>query len=238
MAPPRCLDRALVATRVTGMSDLAQDPGERFDRVRPDGSPLGRTKARADVHRDGDWHRSVHVWVSGLGEDSRPFLLFQRRGLTKDTWPGRLDATVGGHYRAGEGLDDALREVEEEIGVTVSRRELRPLGVRLCVNESEAGIRDHELQEIFLLRDDRALSAYRPHPVELAALVRLPIMPLLDLLSGADERMTAQVVTPGTDTMTTSTITADDFIPSVDRYFYRAGIAAAAALRGDRHIAV
>lgn len=218
--------------------ELAQDPAERFDLVRADGAPLGRTKARADVHRDGDWHRSVHVWVSGLGEDGASFLLVQRRGLTKDTWPGRLDATVGGHYRAGEGLDDVLREVEEEIGVAVARRDLRRLGIRLCVNESEAGIRDHELQDVFLLRDDRPLPEYRPHPIELAALIRLPITPLLDLLDDERGSIAAQAFAPGADAVTTMTITPADFIPTVDRYFYRVAIAALAALRGDRHIAV
>jgi hypothetical protein len=34
------------------------------------------------------------------------------------------------------------------------------------------------------------------------------------------------------------TFHADDFIPNVDRYFYRVAIAADAAWRGARHIAV
>src|SRR5918992_5130264 len=124
---------------------LAQDPRELFDVVRADGLPLGIRKARAEVHRDGDWHRSVHVWVAGR-DDGGPFLLCQRRGLGKDTWPGKLDATVGGHLRAGEDLDEALREVEEEIGVAVGRADLRPLGERLCASEAEPGILDRELQ--------------------------------------------------------------------------------------------
>src|SRR5687767_2706683 len=102
----------------------AQDPRELFDVVTADGRPTGRTKARAEVHRDGDWHRSLHVWVAGIGEDGEPFLTFQRRGFGKDTWPGLLDATVGGHYRAGEGLTEALREVEEEIGLRVTAGDL------------------------------------------------------------------------------------------------------------------
>src|SRR5690242_15381466 len=96
---------------------VAQDPAELFDVVRYDGTPTGVVKPRAAVHRDGDWHRAVHVWVTGLGPAGEPFLLAQRRSTAKDTWPGRLDATVGGHYRAGEGLAEALRETEEEIGV-------------------------------------------------------------------------------------------------------------------------
>ncbi|MCC6315401.1 MAG: NUDIX domain-containing protein, partial [Thermomicrobiales bacterium] len=109
---------------------LAQNPGELFDIVRADGSPTGLTKPRASVHRDGDWHRSVHVWVAGIDPDNEPWLMFQQRGAGKDTWPGRLDATVGGHFGAGETLRDALREVREEIGVEPHFDLLRPLGVR------------------------------------------------------------------------------------------------------------
>ena len=113
---------ALLATdreeTIDAMSDplAAQDPGELFDVVTADGQPTGRVKTRAEVHRDGDWHRAVHVWVTGIDEHG-PFLLFQRRSLLKDTQPGKLDATVGGHYRAGETLAETLREVEEEIGI-------------------------------------------------------------------------------------------------------------------------
>jgi hypothetical protein len=34
--------------------------------LKPSGAPTGVFKARADVHRDGDLHRTLHLWlVSG-----------------------------------------------------------------------------------------------------------------------------------------------------------------------------
>jgi isopentenyldiphosphate isomerase len=215
-----------------------QDPGELFDVVRADGALTGITKTRAAVHRDGDWHRSVHVWVFGVGEGGEPFLLFQRRSHHKDTWPGRLDATVGGHYRAGESLADALRETEEEIGVAVSLDELRYLGVHVCANEAEPGILDRELQDVFLLRDDRPLTAYRPHPVELAGLVRLPVRDLLGLFAGDIASVAGKSIAPGNALTEPALVTQDDFIPNIDRYFYRVAIAARLALRGEAHVAV
>jgi UDP-glucose 4-epimerase len=157
--------------------EAAQDPDERFDVVDEDGRPTGRVKRRADVHRDGDWHRAVHVWVAGRGPDAQAFLLFQRRGLGKDTWPGRLDATVGGHLRAGEDVRQALREVEEEIGVVADPTVLLPLGRRRVVHE-HAGVSDRELQDVLLLVDDRPLTAYRPQRAEVAALVRFDLRDL------------------------------------------------------------
>lgn len=36
---------------------------EYFDLLSPTGEPLGITKERNAVHRDGDWHPSVHIFV-------------------------------------------------------------------------------------------------------------------------------------------------------------------------------
>jgi isopentenyldiphosphate isomerase len=216
---------------------VAQDPSELFDVLRADGEPTGQVKRRADVHRDGDWHRSVHVWVAG-SEDRQSFLLFQRRGLNKDTWPGRLDATVGGHYRHGETLADALREVEEEIGIEVREEDLRRLGVRLCASESEPGILDREIQDLFLFRDDRPLTAYRPDPAELDALVRLSIDDLFELFAGDVVEIAGANIRPGETSVTTVTINRDDFIPTSNYYFYRVAIAVQRALAGERHVVV
>jgi isopentenyldiphosphate isomerase len=58
--------------------------------------PMGR-KARSKVHAEGDWHRAVHVWLV----DREGGLLLQRRSEHKDTFPGRLDVSVGGHIESG-----------------------------------------------------------------------------------------------------------------------------------------
>ena len=167
-----------------------------------------------------------------------PFLLMQRRGLEKDTWPGRFDATVGGHLRAGEDVADALRESEEEIGIVVELADLRFLGTRIAVNESEPGIRDRELQSVYLLRDDRPLDAYHPSPYELAALVKLPLLPLLDFLAEETGDLTVESMSAETAEVRYVTATPDDFIPNVDRYLYRVAIAVSLALRGESHLSV
>lgn len=149
--------------------NFAQDPDELFDVVNEDGSPTGKVKRRADVHRDGDWHRAIHVWVYGVDADG-PFVLFNQRGLLKDTWPGYLDVTVGGHLSAGEDAGQALREVEEEIGIVADEGRLRFLTTRRAVDDVE-----RELQEVFLYRDDRPLTGYQPNPAELEGLVRMPV---------------------------------------------------------------
>jgi isopentenyldiphosphate isomerase len=215
----------------------AQDPDEPFDVIHADGRPTGRVKSRAAIHRDGDWHRAVHIWITGI-DNGAPFLTFQRRASRKDTWPDRYDATVGGHYRAGETLAEALREVKEEIGLTPDPGQLRPLGVRVCANEVERGIIDRELQDVFLLRDDRPLIEYHPNPAELAALARFPLPTLIPFLAGEVTPVRGESFTAGDQAAMPTIASSDDFIPSIDRYFLRVALAAHNALRGDRYVTV
>jgi isopentenyldiphosphate isomerase len=216
---------------------IAQDPDELFDVVTFDGQPTGVVKRRADVHRDGDWHRAIHVWITGIDETG-PFLIFQRRGMEKDTHPGKFDATVGGHYGAGETVVEALREVEEEIGIEVALGDLTYVGIRVCIAEPSSGVIDHELQDVFLLRDDRTLTSYRPNPAELAAIVQCPLEPLLGFLAGDRDSIPTRSIAPGSTTIECDIATAEDFILRHDRYSYRVAIAAERLLAGERHIAV
>src|SRR5687768_10458935 len=119
--------------------DPFTNPDELFDVLDAAGRPTGRVKRRADVHREGDWHRALHCWVLDLSEEGRPCLLYQRRGAHKDTWPARLDVTVGGHYASGETLAEVVREVEEEIGQAVSADALIRLGTRQVVSDGGGG---------------------------------------------------------------------------------------------------
>ncbi|GIW03743.1 MAG: DNA mismatch repair protein MutT [Thermomicrobiales bacterium] len=216
----------------------AQDPHELFEVVTAAGIGTGQRKPRYAVHRDGDWHRAIHVWLVCHDGNGQPCLVFQRRGLEKDTWPGYLDATVGGHVRAGERLEDTLRETEEEIGLAVEPKRLRWLGVRIAVTEREPDVRDRELQDVFLVLDEPPLTELRPNPDELEALVSVPIDGVLALFAGECEAVEGIGLGSVRRVLHPVTVRLSDFIPSVDRYPYRMAIAARHVLRGERHVAI
>ena len=228
------------APKATGTDGSGTDPytnpDELFDVCDASGQPTGRTKRRADVHRDGDWHRSFHCWVTSEG-GPEPAVLLQRRGLHKDTWPGRLDVTVGGHYSAGEDLPDVLREVEEEIGRPVHLEELVRLGRRPSVSEQQVGIRDRELQDVYLWRSTAPLDSYKPQPVEVDSLLEAPLTSLLQLLAGQRSRVATRRLTPDGG-ISAVEITAQDFIPTLDQYFFRVAVAIDHALRGYPYLVV
>lgn len=221
--------------RVVG---VAQDPDEPFEVVTAAGRGTGLIKARAEVHRDGDWHRAIHVWIAGRDNAGEPFLIFQRRGSLKDTWPDHFDATVGGHVRAGESWEETLREVDEEIGISIQGLTLLALGRRLCANEASDGIIDREVQEVFLLIDDRPLGDYRPNPVELSGLVRFPLMALIAFLAGEETHVQGESIAAGANSTELVLVEPDDFIPTVDNYCLRMAIAVANVLRGDRYVMI
>ncbi|KAL7533682.1 hypothetical protein ACHAXR_008071 [Thalassiosira sp. AJA248-18] len=123
--------------------NLAQDSSELFDLYPPPPSvshynsiitrdwgdsyfpspmPTGKVKERGRVHLDGDWHRSVQVWIvhadNTQGDDKKNVrVLLQRRSPYKDTHPNQLDVSCAGHVNAGDDiLATTMRELEEELG--------------------------------------------------------------------------------------------------------------------------
>ncbi len=128
---------------------------ELLDVFDEQGARLG-VRTRGDVHREGLWHRCLHLWVvTDAGE-----VLLQRRARTKAAWPGMLDATAAGHLTAGETVLDGLREAEEELGTGFGAAEVRPLGVRSVADRPVRGTLNREFQHVFVARSELALEAW------------------------------------------------------------------------------
>ena len=164
MAPPEPL-------RDRGEALARREADEPLDVVDPEGRPTGVIKARREVHRDGDLHRAFHLWI--VDGDGR--VLIQRRSGFKDTGAGKLDVTVGGHLRAGEYWPQALREVEEEIGLAVEVTDLHALGTFRSERRYEDGTVDRELHETFAMRTTRPLHAFRLDSREVEVLYAVPL---------------------------------------------------------------
>ena len=82
---------------------------------------LGIRKMKSEAHRDGLWHRAAHIWIY----NSKGEILLQLRAKNKELYPGVWDTAAAGHVGAGEEpVDAALREVKEEIGLSVIKGNL------------------------------------------------------------------------------------------------------------------
>jgi isopentenyl-diphosphate Delta-isomerase len=140
---------------------------ELIDVLTPDGAPTGSRKPKPEIHRDGDWHLSVHIWIRA--SDGR--LLIQRRSLTKENNPGLWDVSVAGHVSAGENaVTSALREVEEEIGLQLRAEELIPIArLRETAVLRDGRYIDNEYHQIFLVHRDVELETLTLQPGEVDA---------------------------------------------------------------------
>ncbi|MEK3883438.1 NUDIX domain-containing protein [Paenibacillus sp. PL2-23] len=193
------------------------------------------TATRADTHARGYWHRSFHCWLARRDGDRR-YVRFQLRQLTKDTNPGCFDITAAGHLTAGETVRDAVRELEEEIGVTASFEELIPLGQ---ITEEEEGMVngrpfiDREVSDVFALISDVPLTALRLQPEEVAGVFEVEVEELLALFEGRRGELAAHGVELTGSTRaeaeatnepiglrpSTRSVRANQFVPRDNRYY-------------------
>ena len=113
------------------------------------GNPLGKTALKSEVHQKGYFHATVHIWF--YTETGK--VLFQKRGANKETFPNYWDVSVAGHVMAGETIiNAAIREVDEEIGVTIKVPQLHKIDIRKSINIHPNGITDCEFQNVFLCK--------------------------------------------------------------------------------------
>ena len=80
--------------------------------------------SRKEIHARGLLHREIHVlFVTPAGD-----IIFQKRSMSKDTNPGCLTVTVGGHVSIGDSYElTALREAAEETGLKLDKTSLIPI---------------------------------------------------------------------------------------------------------------
>ena len=103
---------------------------EFFDVLDENGNKTGKIKLRSEVHRDGDLHKSVHIWIINYNGD----VLLQRRCPTKDSYPNMLDISCAGHLTAGDSsLDGAIRELKEELNLDINPKDLQLINVHHVV---------------------------------------------------------------------------------------------------------
>jgi isopentenyldiphosphate isomerase len=122
---------------------------ERVDLLDEQGNPLGLSEFRTIAHSNGLWHRTVHIWIRNAAGD----LLLQRRSMNKETFPGLLDISAAGHISAGDSSSDAaVREVREELGVSINNSDLKLLfTIRHEYITPDGTFIDREFSDIYLL---------------------------------------------------------------------------------------
>ncbi len=132
---------------------------ELFDVLDENGRPTGIIQERGVCHREGDYHATVHMWIlRRSAEKSGWQILLQKRSSCKDSHPGCYDISSAGHISAGDTpLPAVLRELREELGLSVSSKELQFIGLHKgSFDDTFYGtpFHDREFSHIYVLEKD------------------------------------------------------------------------------------
>ena len=130
---------------------------EILDIVDENGEPTGETVDRETAHLQGVRHRTAHVWIFRK-KNERVQVLLQKRAEHKSSHPGCYDISSAGHIPAGvDYIPSALRELQEELGVTASADELHYCGIRYIAYDDEffgKEFHDRQVSKIYALWKD------------------------------------------------------------------------------------
>jgi len=160
------IDLANSTTAPAGdISLAAQDVhGERFDVV-DDNDRVIRQASRHEVHTNHWLHRAVHIFVFNTAGE----LFLQKRSRWKDAHPVRWDSSAAGHVNAGDDYEEtALREVKEEMGVTVD-------GVELLAKIGAGPMTGWEFVHLFRARHEGPFSL-PPAEIETGSFFPVPLI--------------------------------------------------------------
>lgn len=115
----------------------------------------GQGATKEDIFSKGLLHGASHVWIWRERQGKLEVML-QRRAPGKRTWPDCLDISAAGHIDLGETPEvAALREAEEEIGLTIDPDKLFFLDRFRAHLEAGDNLIENEHQFLYLLRSDQ-----------------------------------------------------------------------------------
>jgi len=131
---------------------------EMLDIIDEKGNPTGEIIDRSIAHLNGIRHRTAHVWILRK-KNNRIQALLQKRSVHKDSYPDCYDISSAGHILAGcDYIESALRELKEELGVSVREDELVFAGIRNLEYKDvfhHQVFHDVEVSYIYVLEMDR-----------------------------------------------------------------------------------
>lgn len=153
---------------------------EYFDLLDENGNKTGKIKLRSEVHRDGDWHKAVHIWIiNDKGE-----ILLQRRCATKDSNPNMLDISSAGHLSAGDdSLSGALRELKEELNIDIEDKELQFVKTLKRSSKYSDTFINNEFDDLYILKTNKKIEDMEFQKEEISEIFFIPYKQFKEMIS-------------------------------------------------------
>lgn len=151
---------------------------EFFDVLDENGNKTGKTKLRSEVHRDGDWHKGVHIWIiNDNGE-----VLLQRRSAAKDSNPNMLDISSAGHLSAGDdSLNTAIKELKEELDLDVKKEDLLFIKTIKRSRRYTNTFINNEFDDLYIVRTNKKVKEMKLQKEEVSEVFYVPYKKLKEM---------------------------------------------------------
>ena len=152
---------------------------EYIDIFDENNNPTGIVKEKEQAHLEGNFHRSVHIWII----NNKKEILLQRRSPNKKNHPNKWDISSAGHIRTGESLfEGTKREAYEELGIDIDENKLEFIGI----NKSDKP-HNKEFQYIYLYRTNKEESDYTFNDGEVAYVKYIPYIEFKNMVKNKDD---------------------------------------------------
>ena len=145
---------------------------EYIDIVTKTGKFTGKSCLKSEAHNNGYYHNTAHIWLYTKNGE----ILLSQRSAAKVIYPLLWDISVAGHVDARETIEQAaIRETQEEIGLLLTEKDLKKIGVFECFQKYKCGIIDNEFHHTFIteLKVDISELKLQKNEVEAVKLVSI-----------------------------------------------------------------
>lgn len=159
---------------------------EYLDVVDENGIEKGVQKLRSEVHKDGDWHKTVHIWIV----NDKNEILLQRRCASKDSFSNMLDISCGGHVSSGDTIvEAAIREFKEELGIDIVESDLKYIGtIKHTINYGKSFI-NNQFESIFILNKSIDIKNVKFQVNEISEIVYVPLEKFKKMILKKDKEL-------------------------------------------------
>ena len=153
---------------------------EYIDILNEVGEPNGTICLKSEAHKKGLFHASAHIWIF----NNKKEVLIQKRASNKDTFPNFWDVSVAGHISAGEKpIISALREVQEEIGLSIKQHNLDYIGTSRKRIEHENNFIDYELHHIYMCKINFDIKSLKIQTEEVSKIKSIDLQSLIEAVN-------------------------------------------------------
>lgn len=124
---------------------------EYIDILNEKGEVTGEKATREEVHKQGYWHRAIHV----LLVNSKKEILLQKRSANKEKYPNLWDISCAGHLSSGDtSISGALREFQEELGIRANKENMKLIYTIRKSYIPKEGFIENEFHDVYLYKAD------------------------------------------------------------------------------------